>query len=129
MKDWLFSANQNRYIHRVLSDSRELEIDIDGTIYMHLKYHFNPVHFRMLKNRLDEMFTPDTPASSNDKTEYYYKGDVFLIGTFSSEQDDRMVIEFTCSSDKCLEAFLQWTSEPNVINTMEFLEKYCKVSL
>jgi hypothetical protein len=125
MKDWFFSATKNRYIHRVLSKSKEIEIDIDGSIYMHLFFDFNSVHFRMLKNSLDEMFTSN--KSNEEFQEYYYKGDVRIIGVSSSKNhQDQITIEFDCSSDECLEAFLKWDI-PTVVNTMEFFRKYCQV--
>jgi hypothetical protein len=81
IRDWLFSARQNRYIYRKLSPEKEIEIDIDGTVYMHLTYEYNPVHFRMLKNQLDSHFQSDGEHNTQqpgESDEFYYKGDVTI---------------------------------------------------
>ena len=119
IKEWLFSSTENRFIHKVLSKEKELEVDIDGTIYFHLKFDYTPVHFTVLKTRIDEMFESDGQHQSG--TEYYYIGPVTILA-YDTEKK-KMCIEITCGNDELFEAFLRW--DANVTDVVPFLQKYC----
>ena len=122
IRDWLFSAKQNRYIYRKLSPEKEIEIDIDGSVYMHLTYEYNPVHFRMLKNQLDSHFRSD--GEYGDESEFYYHGDVTILSR--DPVKNLIVLQLTCGNDTLLQAFLNW-DRPTITNTMSFLRRYCEV--
>jgi len=128
-KQWLFSARQNRYIYRRLSPEKEIEIDVDGTVYLHLTFECaGPVVFRTLRNRLDEHFEPDprNDIALGANGEYYYKGDVTLLAY--DETKHTLVIEITCSNSECFEAFLKWET-PGFMTIMPFLRRYCQVNV
>jgi hypothetical protein len=120
IKEWLFSSTENRYIHRVLSDEKEIEVDIDGTIYFHIKLPFKKSHFLMLKNCIDEEFVKDGHSKFEDSTEYYYFGDLTLL----SNDNEWIYIEVTCSNNQQLEVFLRW--DLNTVTIMDFLRTCCK---
>ena len=119
IKEWLFCSTENRYIHKILSKEKELEVDIDGTIYFNIKFDYTPVQFSVLKNRIDEMFESDGEHQS--KTEYYYIGPVSILSYCTEKKE--MCIDITCGNDELFEAFLRW--DANATNVVSFLQKYC----
>lgn len=125
MKEWLFSAKTNRYIHKILSASKSLEMDIDGSLYFHLKFPYKLVHFRMIKNYCDQHYEHDFYGERDNLItdtceEYYYKGSVELIARDFSSQE--LVIQLKCKTSQLFEAFLKW--DANLVEIISFLETY-----
>lgn len=127
MKEWLFSSTENRYIHKVLSKEKELEMDIDGTLYFHLKFPLNNVHYRMVKNFCDETYTRDYSFGrdhliTEDVEEYYYMGPVIIVARDFESQE--LIIQLKCENNELFQEFLRW--DASLVDIISFLEKYVK---
>jgi len=119
-KSWLSSAQKYRYIHRILSNKKEVEVDLDGTVYLHLKFDYTEDRFQTLKRQLDGHF--ESTGSLDDK-EYYYGGDVEVIGKDTAT--NTICIQIVSGNQELTDAFLKWNPTPE--NTMPFIRRFCQV--
>ena len=126
MKEWFFCDHKNRYICKDLSESKALEIDIDGTIYFHISLAYSSVHYRMIRKycdtAYDTAYDTDNENKSNDNKYYEncYKGPVECVAR--DLEKNEILINLVCTNNELFEAFLRW--EASLVDVISFLEKY-----
>jgi hypothetical protein len=132
IKEWMFSATEDRYICKKLGEHKEVEIDLDGSVYLHLNFNnCSRVQFSAIKKALDQLVSPDLDdcctmrVFDNDCVEYYYEDhlntDIDLIAYTKSTKN--FVIQFQCLTNEFFESFLNYT--PCITSVVPLVESYC----
>jgi len=119
LMEWWQTPLPNRYLDKVLSAEKELEVDIDGTVYLHLIFDYSPAYWRMIKNYCDDHFATRGNRLGLDDDEFYYENSPVTILARDSKS---LVVEMTCSDIELFNAFLKW--DASITEVIGFFEKY-----
>ena len=100
-----------KYIHKKLPFDKEIEIDIDGSIYVHIQFPYINLQFHILKSYFDSVFTKNYET----KNSYEYKEGYLSL----SREEGHTCISYKIS-ESLLQDFLDWL--PNIIEVYIFIK-------